>query len=120
MPDAIGDELLQRAGDGAVFDREEDRRVRPQAPTPANFPRVDNATQRERDDVRKRVLREELATEVRLLNESETILKQGSTPLPDETVTSPKYIDRIARLRQTVDNHTKNVQALNRELERVR
>src|SRR4051812_7644335 len=31
--------------------------------TPANFPRVDTGTQRERDDVRKRVLTEELATE---------------------------------------------------------
>ncbi len=70
--------------------------------------------------MRKRVLREELATEVRLLNESETLLRQGSTPLPDETVTSPKFLDRVARLKQTVDNHSKNVQALNREIERVR
>ena len=90
------------------------------APTPANFPRVDNPTQRERDDVRKRVLTEELATEVRMMVESELMLKQGSTPQPGETTTSPKYIDRVAKLKQTVDNHSKNIQALNKELERVR
>lgn len=90
------------------------------APTPANFPRVDNNTQRERDDVRKRVLTEELATEVRLLTESENTIKTGSTPLPDETLTSPKYQDRVAKLRQVVDNHHKNIQALNKELDRLR
>jgi hypothetical protein len=89
-------------------------------PTPANFPRVDNNTQRERDDVRKRVLTEELATEVRLLVESENGLKSGSPPLPDETATSPKYLDRMAKLRQTVDHHHKNIQALNKELDRLR
>ena len=89
-------------------------------PTPANFPRVDNNTQRERDDVRKRVLTEELATEARLLTESENSMKTGSTPLPDETLTSPKYIDRMGKLRQVVDNHHKNIQALNKELDRLR
>ncbi len=89
-------------------------------PTPANFPRVESNIQRERDDVRKRVLREELATEMRLLGESETSLKSGSPPLPDETATSPKYLDRMAKLRQTVDNHNKNIQALNKELDRLR
>jgi hypothetical protein len=90
------------------------------APTPANFPRVDNNTQRERDDVRKRVLTEELATEVRMMVESELMLKQGSAPLAGETPTSPNYLDRVAKLKQSVDNHSKNVQALNKELDRVR
>lgn len=88
--------------------------------TPANFPRVDGVMQRERDDVRKRVLKEELATEARLLAESESGLKSGSAPLADESYTSPKYLDRQAKLRQTVDHHTKNVQALNKELDRLR
>lgn len=90
------------------------------AATPANFPRVDSATQRDRDDVRKRVLTEELATEVRMLVESEVAMKTGVSPFPDETLTSPKYLDRMAKLRTTVDNHNKNIQALNKELERLR
>jgi hypothetical protein len=89
-------------------------------PTPANFPRVDGNTQRERDDVRKRVLTEELATEVRMMVESEVNFKSGSAPLPDETLTSPKYLDRMAKLKQTVDNHSKNIQALNKELDRLK
>src|SRR5436309_15418637 len=39
-------------------------------PTPAGFPRVDADTQRGRDDVRRRVLTDELATEEKLLAES--------------------------------------------------
>jgi hypothetical protein len=66
------------------------------------------------------VLTEELATEVRMMVESELMLKQGSVPQAGETATSPKYLDRVAKLKQTVDNHSKNIQALNKELERVR
>jgi hypothetical protein len=90
------------------------------APTPANFPRVDSTTQRERDDVRKRVLTEELANEVKMMVESEAMMAKGSAPLADETPTSPKYLDRMAKLKTSVDTHTKNVQALKQELERVR
>jgi hypothetical protein len=90
------------------------------APTPAGFPRVESGVQRERDDVRKRVLTEELATEVRMMVESEAMLKTGSAPLPDETPSSPKYLDRMAKLKQNVENHSRNVQALNKELERIR
>src|SRR6185295_18713015 len=77
--------------------------------TPANFPRVEGGVQRERDDVRKRVLTEELATEVRLMVESEAMLKMGSTPMSDETPTSLKYLDRAAKLKQNVDSHSRNV-----------
>lgn len=89
-------------------------------PTPAYFPRVDSGTQRERDDVRKRVLTEELATENRMLSESQALLAQGSVPQAGETAASPRYLDRVAKLKLGVDNHMKNIAALNRELERVR
>ncbi|MEO8132939.1 MAG: hypothetical protein ABI831_03040 [Betaproteobacteria bacterium] len=88
--------------------------------TPANFPRVEGGVQRERDDVRKRVLTEELATEVRLMVESEVILKSGSSPMPDESPSSPKFLDRTAKLKQNVESHSRNIQALNKELERLR
>ena len=92
----------------------------PPKASPSSFPRVDSNTQRERDDVRKRVLTEELATEVRMMVESEVAMKVGSSPLPDESLTTPKYLDRQARLRNTVDNHNRNIQALNKELERLK
>jgi hypothetical protein len=92
----------------------------PRTASPANFPRVDSGTQRERDDVRKRVLTEELATENRMLSESQALLAQGSAPQAGETTTSPRYLDRVAKLKQAVDNHVKNIAALNKELERVR
>ena len=92
----------------------------PPKASPSSFPRVDSHTQRERDDVRKRVLTEELATEVRMMVESEVAMKVGSAPMPDESLTSPKYLDRQSRLRNTVDNHNRNIQALNKELERLK
>ena len=92
----------------------------PRAASPGSFPRVDSNTQRERDDVRKRVLTEELATEVRMMVESEVAMKIGSSPMPDESLTSPKYLDRQSKLRNTVDNHNRNIQALNKELERLK
>ena len=88
--------------------------------TPGAFPRVESNVQRERDDVRKRVLTEELATEVRMLVESEVAMANGSAPQPGESVTSPKYLDRQARLRSTVENHNRNIQALNKEIQRLK
>ena len=88
--------------------------------TPASFPRVDSATQRDRDDVRKRVLTEELATEVQMMVQSEVAMKTGGSPLPGESLTTPTYLDRMHRLKTTVDNHNRNIQALNKELERLR
>ena len=86
----------------------------------ANFPRVDSNVQRERDDVRKRVLTEELATEVRMLVESEVAMANGAAPAAGESLTSPKYVERQARLRSTVENHNRNIQALNKEIQRLR
>ena len=92
----------------------------PKTASPATFPRVDSGTQRDRDDVRKRVLTEELATEVRLMVEAEVAMQSGSVPMPDESLTSPKYVDRQGKLKATIDNHNRNVQALNREIQRLK
>jgi len=87
------------------------------APTPANFPRVDASTQRGRDDVRRRVLTEELASEERLLMEARAAYANGAPPRePDEQVNPQKYGDRVARLRQSLSLHEKNVDALRKEL----
>ena len=88
-------------------------------PSPANFPRVDPATQRGRDDMRRKVLGDELATEEKLLGEARTAYANGSPPpLPEEQSDAAKYQQRIARLRQTVQLHERNVEALRKELSR--
>jgi len=86
-------------------------------PTPAGFPRVDADTQRGRDDVRRKVLSEELATEEKLLAEARTSYANGAPiPLPEEQANAERYRDRIGRLRQAVQLHERNIDALKKEL----
>jgi hypothetical protein len=87
------------------------------APPPSGFPRVDAATQRSRDDLRRKVLGDELATEERLLGEARTAYGNGAPPpLPEEKGDGDKYRQRIARLRQVVELHERNIEALRKEL----
>ena len=89
--------------------------------SPAGFPRVDADTQKGRDDVRRKVLSDELATEEKLLAESRTLYSDGAPPpLPEERTDAEKYRVRIARLRQTVNMHEKNVEALKKELAAIK
>ena len=68
------------------------------------FPRVDPDTQKGRDDVRRKVLADELATEEKLLAEARVAYADGApAPLPEERADAEKYRARIARLRQAVD-----------------
>ena len=91
------------------------------APTPAGFPRVDPETQKGRDGVRRKVLSDELAAEERLLAESRVAYADGApVPLPEERADAERYRTRIARLRQTVTVHERNIEALKKELAAVK
>jgi len=90
-------------------------------PAPSGFPRVDAATQRGREDVRRKVLGDELSTEERLLAEARAAFGNGApTPLPEEQANADKYRDRIARLRQAIALHERNVEALRKEIGNIR
>jgi len=87
------------------------------AATPPGFPRVDPGTQRGRDDVRRKVLAEELATEEKLLAEARGAYADGAPPpLPEEKADAEKYRVRIGKLRQALGVHEKNVEALKKEI----
>jgi hypothetical protein len=91
------------------------------APSPAGFPRVDAATQKSRDDMRRKVLSDELASEEKLLNEARTAYGNGAPPpLPEEEKDADKYRQRLGRLRQAVQLHERNVEAIRKELGAVR
>ena len=99
--------------------RSVDRSTR--SPTPPGFPRVDADTQKGRDDMRRKVLSEELWTEEKLLLESRAAYGDGApNPLPDEMSNAQKYADRLAKLRQAVSLHEKNIEALRKELAALR
>lgn len=91
--------------------------VQPKEPPPPGFPRVDANTQKGRDDMRRKVLQDELAAEEKLLVEARSTYNNGApNALPEEQAQPQRYADRIARLRQSVQLHERNVEALRREL----
>ncbi len=85
----------------------------------AGFPRVDADTQKTRDDARRKVLDDELASEEKQLAQARAEYGNGApVPLAEEKGDVEKYRQRIERLRQAVQLHERNVDALKKELQR--
>jgi len=86
-------------------------------PSGPGLPRVDAATQKGRDELRRKVLQDELSTEEKLLLESRAAYANGAPPaIADEQKDPQRYAERIAKLRQAVALHERNIEALRREL----
>ena len=89
--------------------------------SPPGFPRVDAETQKGRDDLRRKVLSDELSAEEKFLADARTAFGNGApAPLPEEQADAEKYRQRISRLRQTVQLHERNIEALKKELGNMR
>ena len=80
--------------------------------TPANFPRIDRATQQARDNDRRRILEQELGLEHRLLEQARQELAAdqaaGSQP------------GRIESHQKRIRTHEDNIASLRRELSNLR
>ncbi|TAF98936.1 MAG: DUF4124 domain-containing protein [Betaproteobacteria bacterium] len=82
---------------------------------------VDASTQRTRDGTRKQVLSDELSIEEKALADARLGLNNGKPlPMADESVGSPKYIDRVKQLEKSVRHHERNIAALKQELANLR
>ncbi|AOY01362.1 DUF4124 domain-containing protein [Jeongeupia sp. USM3] len=91
------------------------------SPSPADFPKVDAATQKSRDSNRKQILQNELDSEKTALASARQALADAEGNRSAEEKANPqRYVERLGRLRDAVVTHEKNVQALNSELGRVR
>lgn len=97
------------------------------AASPEGFPKVDGATQRGRDDTRRRILQDELSSEEKLLEEAGQALKEGQEN--PETFKGKdgktyrnvvKYEEKIKTLNEQVDLHQKNIEALKTELSKLK
>lgn len=85
-------------------------------PTPANFPRVEPDTQRQRDADRRRILEQELSSEERLLGQARKELsEQESVRLGNER-NYQRVLDRLEPYKKRVKLHEDNVASLRREL----
>ncbi len=85
-------------------------------PSPVDFPRIDTGTQKRRDDIRRTVLDEELSTERRNLDEAKRQLALAERPLSGERNSDSSYQTRLKRLRDAVENHERNIVAIQKEI----
>lgn len=81
-------------------------------PTPADFPRVSNDAQKGRDTDRRRILEQELASEQKNLDDARKSLAD------QEAARAP--VDRQQPLRDRVALHTRNLEALQREIAKLK
>ena len=89
--------------------------------TPSSFPRVEAGTQKSRDEMRRKVLADELSSEEKLLGEAREAYGNGAPPpLAVERNDAEKYRQRIARLRENVQMHERNIDALRKEIATTR
>ncbi len=95
--------------------------------TPEGFPRVDKDTQNQRDDKRKDILQNELATEKTALEEAKKAYAEGeSNPEVFKAANGqtfrnvPKFDGKMKNLKANVDNHQKNIELLQKELNSLR
>lgn len=107
----------------------------PRANTPANFPKVDTNTQKQRDDVRRKVLEEELEAEQKALDQAKKDYAEGESD-PEvfkttitgkdgkpQTVTRRNVVafeEKMKKLQENVDLHQKNIEMLQKELAGLR
>jgi hypothetical protein len=103
------------------------------APTPKTsrtseaFPRVNSDTQTRRDDTRRKILEDELATEQKALEEAHLKLKEGqdnpeiSKGANGQTFRNvAKYEEKVGALQEDVSTHEKNIEALRTEISNLK
>lgn len=93
---------------------------KPNAQPPGNFPKVDAETQKGRDSIRRQVLEDELAQEMKQLDEAKKALAEAeATRLGDER-NYQKFLDRVQPFKDAVADHKKNIDALKEEIAGLR
>lgn len=90
------------------------------AVTPSDFPRVDNAQQKARDDDRRGILTDELRSEERRLAELRREFNGGEPERQGNEKNYAKYQARVAEMRDNIFRAEKNVEALKREIGNIR
>lgn len=104
--------------------------------SPEGFPKVDDATQKGRDETRRKILQDELAAEEKLLEEARKNLKEGEekpevfrvvtgkkpdgSPIVETRRATGRYEEKIKALTEQVDLHQKNIDALKIELSKFK
>ena len=89
-------------------------------PTPAGFPKVDGNTQKTRDNDRRKILETELDTETKALAVARKELAEQEAVRQGGEKNYQKYLDRIQSFKDKVALHERNIEALNKELAKLK
>jgi len=84
--------------------------------SPAGFPKVDPATQKNRDGARRRILEEELSGEEKALAQAQAELTEQEGIRTGDEKNYQRVLDRLQKYKDEVERHHKNVEALKKEL----
>lgn len=90
------------------------------SPSPPGFPKVDQATQKDRDGARRRILEEELRGEEKALAQAKAELTEQEGIRTGDEKNYQRVLDRLQKYKDQVERHEKNVVALKKELGNAR
>lgn len=83
---------------------------------PADFPKVDGATQKTRDNDRRQILLDEMNREEQRLADLRKEYNNGEPERQGNERNYAKYQERVASLKESMERSEKNIEALKREL----
>lgn len=86
------------------------------ASSPADFPKVDDSTQRSRDSDRKQILMDELKGEEQKLVNLKKDFNGGDVERRPEERQPAQYVERVNNLKNDLARTEKNIEALKREI----
>ena len=92
----------------------------PATPAPADFPSVNSAQQKARDNDRREILNDELRAEQQRLAELRAEYKNGEPDRLGNERNYAKYQARVAQLGEAIARSQANIEALNRELASIK
>ena len=93
---------------------------KPAASTPADFPKVDNGTQKARDNDRRQILQDEMKSEQERLANLKKDYNDGTPDRQGNERNYAKYQERVASMKEDIARSEKNIDALNRELSNLK
>ena len=89
-------------------------------PTPPNFPKVDQDTQKQRDNDRRKLLEQELASEEKQLAQAKKDLAEQESIRLGSEFNYQRVLNRLEPYKKQVSLHENNVANLKRELAGIR
>lgn len=90
------------------------------AAAPSDFPRIDNGTQKARDNDRRQILADEMKAEEQKLAELKREFNNGEPERRGDERNYAKYQERVASMKDDMGRVEKNIEALKRELNNIR